>query len=141
MIDDRLSSTDHIATTARPCRFALYIIRNIRPFLTEQTAQLLVQALVLSRLDYCNALLVGLLACNYQASATDPECSSQSGLQRAEESSCHTSFHQLALAANSRSHHIQDANVCLQDNHWRCTNIPKLASSDLRVLQKLAFCK
>ncbi len=54
---------DHIATTARSCRFALYNIRKIRPFLSEQAAQLLVQALVLSRLDYCNALLAGLPAC------------------------------------------------------------------------------
>ncbi len=38
-------------------------IRKIRPFLSEQAAQLLVQALVLSRLDYCNALLAGLPAC------------------------------------------------------------------------------
>ncbi len=35
-------------------------IRKIRPFLTEHAAQLLVQALVVSRLDYCNALLAGL---------------------------------------------------------------------------------
>ncbi len=63
VIDDQLSFTDHIATTARSCRFALYNIRKIRPFLAEQAAQLLVQALVLSRLDYCNALLVGLPAC------------------------------------------------------------------------------
>ncbi len=34
--------------------------RKIRPFLTEHAAQLLVQALVISRLDYCNALLTGL---------------------------------------------------------------------------------
>ncbi len=30
------------------------------PFLTQYAAQLLVQALVISRLDYCNALLAGL---------------------------------------------------------------------------------
>ncbi len=63
VIDDQLSFTDHIATTARSCRFALYNVRKIRPFLSEQAAQLLVQALVLSRLDYCNALLAGLPAC------------------------------------------------------------------------------
>ncbi len=39
---------------------ALHNIRKIRPFLTEHAAQLLVQALVISRLDYCNALLAGL---------------------------------------------------------------------------------
>ncbi len=46
--------------TARSCRFALHNIRKIRPFLTEHAAQLLVQVLVISRLDYCNALLAGL---------------------------------------------------------------------------------
>ncbi len=62
MIDDKLNFSDHIAKTARSCRFALYNIRNIRPFLSEHVTQHLVQALVLSRLDYCNALLAGLPA-------------------------------------------------------------------------------
>ncbi len=62
MIDDKLKFSDHIAKTARSCRFALYNIRKIRPFLSEHAIQLLVQALVLSRLDYCNALLAGLPA-------------------------------------------------------------------------------
>ncbi len=56
----QLTFKEHIAKTARSCRFALHNIRKIRPFLTEHAAQLLVQALVISRLDYCNALLAGL---------------------------------------------------------------------------------
>ncbi len=60
IFDDQLTFTEHIAKTARSCRFALHNIRKIRPFLTEHAAQLLVQALVISRLDYCNALLAGL---------------------------------------------------------------------------------
>uniref|UniRef100_A0A672P2L3 Reverse transcriptase domain-containing protein n=1 Tax=Sinocyclocheilus grahami TaxID=75366 RepID=A0A672P2L3_SINGR len=60
IFDDHLTFKDHIAKTARSCRFALHNIRKIRPFLTEHAAQLLVQALVISRLDYCNALLAGL---------------------------------------------------------------------------------
>ncbi len=57
-----LNFTDHITKTARSCRFALYNIKKIRPFVSEHATQLLVQALVLSRLDYCNALLAGLPA-------------------------------------------------------------------------------
>ncbi len=57
-----LNFSDHITKTARSCRFALYNIKNIRPFLLEHATQLLVQALVLSRLDYCNAFLAGLPA-------------------------------------------------------------------------------
>ncbi|CAM4598605.1 unnamed protein product [Leuciscus chuanchicus] len=61
--DDQLTFTDHISKTARSCRFALHNTRKIRPFLTEHAIQLIVQALVISRLDYCNALLAGLPAC------------------------------------------------------------------------------
>ncbi len=41
----------------------MHNIRKIRPFLTQHAAQLIVQALVISRLDYCNALLAGLPSC------------------------------------------------------------------------------
>ncbi len=50
VIDDKLNFSDHITKTARSCRFS------------EHASQLLVQALVLTRLDYCNALLAGLPA-------------------------------------------------------------------------------
>ncbi len=63
MFDDQLTFKDHIAKTARSCRFALQNIRKIRPFLTQHAAQLLVQALVISRLDYCNVLVAGLPSC------------------------------------------------------------------------------
>ncbi len=62
IFDDQLTFKDHIAK-ARFCRFALHNIRKIKPFLTEHAAQLLVQALVISRLDHCNALLAGLPSC------------------------------------------------------------------------------
>ncbi len=54
--DEHQLFSDHIARTARSCGFALFNIKKIRPFLSENASQLLVQALVLSRLDYCNAL-------------------------------------------------------------------------------------
>ncbi|MBN3304701.1 SYVN1 ligase, partial [Amia calva] len=61
-LDPALSYTQHITTLTRTCRFFLSNIRRIRPFLTNYSTQLLVQSLVLSRLDYCNSLLAGLPA-------------------------------------------------------------------------------
>ncbi len=52
MIDDQLTFSDHVAKNARSCRFALFNIKKIRPFLSEHASQLIVQALVLSRPDY-----------------------------------------------------------------------------------------
>src|SRR4029434_7332011 len=63
IIDDYLTFTDHIASVSRSCRFALFNISKIRPYLTQYATQLLVQTLVNSRLDYCNGLLTGLPAC------------------------------------------------------------------------------
>ncbi len=59
---DHLTFSHQISKAARSCRFSLFNVKKIRPFLSEPASQLLVQALVLSRLDYCNALLSGLPA-------------------------------------------------------------------------------
>ncbi len=58
-----------------------------------------------------------------------------------QKSSLYLSLHQVTLATHSRLYQIQGTDVCLQDNNWRCTNIPKLASANVGALQKLAFCK
>ena len=58
-MDDKLSLTAHIAAVFRSCRFTLFNIRKIRRHLSEHSTQLLVQALVFSKLDYCNSLFGG----------------------------------------------------------------------------------
>ena len=63
VLDSQLSFKAHIASVTRSCRFTLYNIRRIRPFLTQESAQLLIQTSVISKLDYCNSLLTGLPAC------------------------------------------------------------------------------
>ncbi|KAI4899640.1 hypothetical protein NFI96_008091 [Prochilodus magdalenae] len=60
ILDGQLSLSAHIANLTRSCRFLLYNIRRIQPFLSQEATQLLVQSLVISRLDYCNSLLAGL---------------------------------------------------------------------------------
>ena len=57
VLDNQLCCTANITAVARSCRFALYNIRRIQPFLTREAAQLLVQSL-----DYCKSLLAGLPA-------------------------------------------------------------------------------
>ncbi|KAK3544722.1 hypothetical protein QTP86_026121, partial [Hemibagrus guttatus] len=59
-MDNQLSFSSHVTNVTRSCRFLLYNIRRIRPFLSTQATQVLVQSLVISRVDYCNSLLAGL---------------------------------------------------------------------------------
>ena len=55
-----LCLNDHITKVCQTCHYWVKNIRHIRCCLSLTATQLLVQALVLSRLDYCNALYVGL---------------------------------------------------------------------------------
>ncbi|KAK3518522.1 hypothetical protein QTP70_001499 [Hemibagrus guttatus] len=59
-MDNQLSFSSHDTNVTRSCRFLLYNIRRIRPFLSIQATQVLVQSLVILRLDYCNSILAGL---------------------------------------------------------------------------------
>ncbi len=113
IFDDQLTFKEHIAKTARSCRFALHNIRKIRPFLTEHAAQLLVQALVISRLDYCNALLAGLPSNTIKPLQMIQNAACTTGLQRAQKSPCYTSLRLLALATSCSSHPVQDTDACI----------------------------
>ncbi|KAK3506375.1 hypothetical protein QTP70_002306 [Hemibagrus guttatus] len=59
-MDNQLSFSSHVTNVTHSCQFILYNIRRIRPFLSTQATQVLVQSLVILRLDYCNSLLAGL---------------------------------------------------------------------------------
>ncbi len=99
IFDDQLTFKEHIAKIARSCRFALHNLRKIRPFLTEHAAQLLVQALVVSRLE-CSSGWTSIK--QNQTSTNDSECSGTTGLQRSQKSPCtplSISLHWLPVAA------------------------------------------
>ena len=65
VLQDRcLSMKDHIASVSKTCFMHLHNIRRIRHLLSVEATKTLVQSLVVSRLDYANALLHG-------ANATD----------------------------------------------------------------------
>ena len=49
----------HVSNNARTCYFELRRLASIRTFLTSTATATLVSAFVLSRIDYCNSLLLG----------------------------------------------------------------------------------
>jgi len=50
----------HVTNTVRGCFSALRQIRSVRRSLTRHVLVTLVRALVVSKVDYCNAVLVGI---------------------------------------------------------------------------------
>jgi len=59
VLDRRLSFDGHIRTVARAYNYHLQAICHIRHLLTTELAVTLACSLILSRLDYCNAVLHG----------------------------------------------------------------------------------
>ena len=58
-LDCNLTMNAHVTNIARTCYFELRRLASIRRFLTSTATATLVSAFVLSRIDYCNSLLLG----------------------------------------------------------------------------------
>ena len=58
-LDSKLSTKKHIIKICQTAYFELKRISSIRRFLTEDATKTLVTSYILSRLDYCNCLLMG----------------------------------------------------------------------------------
>lgn len=125
MFVDQLSISTHISMTPL-CRFALYNIRKIRLFLLELAVQLLVQAFVISRLDYSNFLLAG-----HPASATKTQQMIQNAAahlvfnqpKRTHVTLILISLHWLPVKARIKFKVVM---LDLQDCHWKSTSLPQV---------------
>ena len=118
----------------------LYNIRRIRPFLTTYWTQLLVQAMVLSCLDYCNSLLAGL-----PASAIRP-------LQLIQNAAARLIFnvprymhatppvHWPPLAACHSSNQIQDIGACIPGSQGISPSLHPTAHQTLHTCQTSPLC-
>ena len=59
-MDRHLSMVDQISATCAACNYHIHRRSSIRRYLTEKATKNAVQALITSRLDYCNSLLIGI---------------------------------------------------------------------------------
>lgn len=66
LLDSALSMKNQISSIAKSCFFHLRRIRQVKKSLNEKCLRTLVQALVISRIDYCNSVLYGLPASTLQ---------------------------------------------------------------------------
>ena len=60
VLDENLDMDEQIGNTCRSCYYHLRQTRSIRHSLSDVAARMAIQAFVTSRLDYCNAALLGL---------------------------------------------------------------------------------
>ena len=60
ILDCELSMKKHISKVTSVCYYHLRRLKTVRRILGEKTTASLVQAFVISRLDYCNSILAGL---------------------------------------------------------------------------------
>ena len=59
-LDSMLNLNKHISNTCRTVYMHLRRINSIRSYLTEEALKTLIQSVVISRLDYCNCIFVGM---------------------------------------------------------------------------------
>ncbi len=137
IFDDQLTFKEHIAKTARSCRFALHNIKKSGPFLTEHAAQLLVQALVVSRLDYCNALLAGLPSNTIKPLQMIQNAAARLVFNEPKRTHVTPSLHLTALATSGSSHQVQDTDACIQNDHRLSTLILPLTITNLHPSRSL----
>jgi len=96
-LDRRLTFDDHVSAVARSCNYHARVIRHVRQLLTVDLAQTLACSLILSSIDYCNAVLHGAPSGTIQK------------LQRVQNNAA-----RVILQVPRRSH----ANSLLQELHW-----------------------
>ncbi|KAJ8372977.1 hypothetical protein AAFF_G00272580, partial [Aldrovandia affinis] len=131
-LDNQLCFSSHIAAITRTCRFSLHNIRRIRPFLTQEATELLVQDLVISCLQFLAGRPSGL---RHQATATSPERCRSSGVQPAEVHPRHPSTLLSALAPHRSMHQIQVTGACFSNGQRYCSPIPPVTHHSLHTSQ------
>ena len=60
LFDDQLSMVRQVSSIVKGCSYHLRNIGRVRPYLSTEACKTVIQGLVISKIDYCSALLVGI---------------------------------------------------------------------------------
>jgi len=102
-LDRHLTFEKHVSVVARSCNYHNQATRHIRHLLTTQLAQTPACGMILSRLDYCNAVLHGIPPGNIQKLQRVQNSAAWIVLQAPHQATTTPA----ALAAGSTSNHVQ----------------------------------
>ena len=72
-MDSKFKNNAHINKICNTCFLYLWNIIKVWHLMDKKTAQVVVQTLVLSRIDYCNALMMGLAEYQIKQVSKDTE--------------------------------------------------------------------
>ena len=125
------SMTTHISQTAASCFGILRQLRNVQRSLPRHTVVSLVTSLVLTKLDYCNSLLVGLPAKLLNTPGRHQHCIS-SGLSCHEGRSHHTCVERPTLATNQERIQYKLCVLAFKCQHSLYTTLPVRPTSTSR---------
>ncbi|KAK3570111.1 hypothetical protein QTP86_011319 [Hemibagrus guttatus] len=124
-MDNQLSFSSHVTNVTRSCRFLLYNIRRIRPFLSTQATQVLVQSLVISEIGLLQLSSGRSTSERNSPTTNDPKCSCTTCFQPAQILPHHPTAAFPPLASGSCTHQIQNTNACLQSQEWTSAILPQ----------------
>ena len=111
--DSDFSLSKHVQNVCKSCFVKLCDFRHVRQFLTHESSVLVANALVSSRLDYCNSLFRSLVKFNLHKL----QCIQNSAARIVSDTSRYTSITPVLkklhwLPVEQRS--VQDSHTCLQ---------------------------
>ena len=59
-MDSSMEYSDHVSDIMKRCNFAIFNLKNVKKYISRETLKTLVRTLVVSHIDYCNIVLVGI---------------------------------------------------------------------------------
>ena len=125
VLDRRLTFDRHVTAVTRACNYHAWAIRHIRHLLSAEVAATLTCSLILSRLDYCNAVLYGAPVSSIQKLQQCPE---HCGVDRhtvAKKGTRPATAGTVTLASCSSMDRVQAGRTDIQDSSFINPSVPR----------------